>query len=215
MIFDVTNQITYKKWYTALLRVWDEMRREGNATPQVAFLCPFWDPPKVVHELYRDLYEPGLYPDLWFRWEGKPLILADPNLIHKSLEIRKREVPAELRAGHTLGQTFKTEEGFGAVGGAFPTYRASGSGVTLTLYRGGPGGEKIASRHFEPVQDNAWVMLALDEAQPAGEYYLEASEGVGKIGWWSQAGDGFAGGQAYADGEGVEGDRTLRVQTSQ
>jgi hypothetical protein len=32
----------------------------------------------VLRELWDQLYRPGLYPDLWFRWQGKPLILADP-----------------------------------------------------------------------------------------------------------------------------------------
>jgi hypothetical protein len=81
VIFDVTNQITYRDYYRALLRVWSDMRRLGNRTPQVAFLTPFWSPAKVAHELWRDLYAPGLESDLWFRWEGKPLLLADPELV--------------------------------------------------------------------------------------------------------------------------------------
>ena len=81
VIFDVTNQITYKDYYMAPLRVWSDMRRLGNRTPQIAFLTPFWDPPKIVRELWRDLYQPGLYRDLWFNWKGKPLMLADPKLI--------------------------------------------------------------------------------------------------------------------------------------
>src|SRR6267154_1987454 len=81
VIFDVTNQITYRDYYRTLLRVWSDLRRLGNRTPQVAFLTPFWDPARVTRELWQDLYAPGLHPDLWFRWEGKPLILADPELI--------------------------------------------------------------------------------------------------------------------------------------
>lgn len=38
---------------------------------------------KVVRELWNDFYGPRLYPDLWFQWEGKPLILADPALLDK------------------------------------------------------------------------------------------------------------------------------------
>jgi hypothetical protein len=81
LIFDVTNQVTYRSNYMALLRVFEEIRRDGERTPQVVFLCPFWQPAKVVTELWADLYLPNLYPDLWFRWEGKPLILADPALV--------------------------------------------------------------------------------------------------------------------------------------
>ncbi|MBM3881483.1 MAG: hypothetical protein FJ387_17450 [Verrucomicrobia bacterium] len=85
-IFDVTNQVTYRDWYGALLRVWTQMRALGNRTPQVAFLTPFGDPTKVVRDLWRDLYEPGRHADLWFRWEGKALILADPKLVVDRVE---------------------------------------------------------------------------------------------------------------------------------
>jgi hypothetical protein len=78
VIFDASNQLTYPRSWRALCRVWEGIRQRGGHTPQIAFLCPFGDPKKVVAELYHDLYAPGLYPDLWFRWEGKPLILADP-----------------------------------------------------------------------------------------------------------------------------------------
>ena len=44
VIFDVTNQVTYRDCYRTLLRVWSEMRRLGNRTPQVAFLTSFGDP---------------------------------------------------------------------------------------------------------------------------------------------------------------------------
>lgn len=78
VIFDVTNQATYPKNYLALCEVWSQVRKEGGATPQIAFLTPFWNPQKVVRTLYDDFYSKGLYKDLWFQWKGKPLILADP-----------------------------------------------------------------------------------------------------------------------------------------
>jgi len=81
VIFDVTNQATYQKVYMKLCEVFADVRRNGGDTPQIAFLTPFWDPPKVVKELYDNLYKPGLYSDLWFRWKGKPLILADPEKV--------------------------------------------------------------------------------------------------------------------------------------
>ncbi len=86
LVFDVTNQVTYPKSYFKLCEVFAQVRSEGGMTPHIAFLCPFWDPGKVVSELHRDLYQPRRYPDLWFQWKGKPLILAD-----------KEKVPRELR----------------------------------------------------------------------------------------------------------------------
>ena len=79
LIFDVTNRFTYRKCYEALLHVFTEVRANGGKTPGVVFLTPFWDPVSTVQQLYKDLYAPGLHRDLWFEWEGKPLIMADPS----------------------------------------------------------------------------------------------------------------------------------------
>lgn len=81
IVFDVTNQFTYKKCYMELCRVFSEVRAQGGRTPQIAFLTPFWAPPRVVAELHKDLYGQGLYKELWFQWKGKPLILADPEKV--------------------------------------------------------------------------------------------------------------------------------------
>jgi hypothetical protein len=35
----------------------------------------------VTDQLWRDLYQPGLWSNLWFQWEGKPLLLANKDLI--------------------------------------------------------------------------------------------------------------------------------------
>ena len=211
VIFDVTNQITYRDYYRALLRVWSEMRRLGNRTPQIAFLTPFWDPAKVTRELWRDLYSTGLQRDLWFQWEGKPLILADPELIFDREENAHQETPVELQPGHTLGQSFVTERAVNAVSARIPTWHTKGSAVTLTLWRGGPGGERIAADRFHEVGDNAWLRLKLNHALPPGTYYLEASEPGGRVGWWSHGDNKYARGEAFGDGSAVAGDRTLRL----
>jgi len=78
IIFDASNRVTYRHNYTALLQTYRQMRREGNRTPEIAFLTPFGDPRSTVRKLYDQLYSKHLYEELWFRWEGKPLILADP-----------------------------------------------------------------------------------------------------------------------------------------
>lgn len=97
IFFDVTNNITYRDCYMALCRVFTEVRRNGGRTPQIGFLCPFGNPAKVVRELYSDLYKPNLYPDLWFRWEGKPLIMADPDHVdeeHREFFTFRKPMPS-------------------------------------------------------------------------------------------------------------------------
>jgi len=79
IIFDTTNSpFTWYNEYMALCSVYTQIRSEGGSTPQIAFLAPFWNPVEVVETVYNDLYEPGLYQPLWFMWDGKPLIMADP-----------------------------------------------------------------------------------------------------------------------------------------
>ena len=212
IVFDVTNQVTYSQNWKALCRVFDQFKRAGNRMPKIAFLCPFGDPKKVVRDLWDDLYSQNLYPDLWFRWEGKPLILADPAMIGVDFEQGKRSSPVELVPGHTLGQTFTVDRPFNAVGGALPTWASPDSAATLSLYRRGPTCEQLASRRFTKVQDNAWLMLELDAVLPPGTYELEISDPKGTLGWWSDASDVFAQGQAIADGAAVAGVRTLRIR---
>lgn len=210
VIFDVTNQVTYRDDYFALLREWSAWRRLGNRTPQVAFLTPFWDPPKVVRELWRDLYSTGQFRELWFEWEGKPLILADHALLLLREESAAQDHPAELKPGHVLGQTFETERTLHSVGGRFPTWGTTRSAVTLTLRRAGPDGTVVARERFAQVHDNAWLQLKLAKPLPPGTYVLEAGEPEGRIGWWSHGQDSFAAGHATTDGAAVSGDRTLR-----
>ena len=81
VFFDTTNgAFTWKDEYEALCRVYTEMRAAGNRTPSIGFICPFGDPMPVLNNVWKDLYQPGLWSELWFRWEGKPLILANPRI---------------------------------------------------------------------------------------------------------------------------------------
>jgi len=82
ILFDTTNPpFTWKEEYEALCREYTAMRREGARTPAIAFIAPFWDPVSITDQLWRDLYQPGLWRDLWFMWEGKPLLLANKDFI--------------------------------------------------------------------------------------------------------------------------------------
>jgi hypothetical protein len=82
ILFDTTNPpFTWKDEYEALCREYTAMRQQGVRTPAIAFLAPFGDPRPVTDQLWRDLYQPGLWKELWFLWEGKPLLLADKKFI--------------------------------------------------------------------------------------------------------------------------------------
>ena len=82
VLFDTTNApFTWKDEYESLCRVYTDMRKAGNKTPSIGFICPFWDPTAVLERVWKDLYQKGLWSDLWFRWEGKPFILANKDFV--------------------------------------------------------------------------------------------------------------------------------------
>jgi len=218
VIFDVTNGWTYPKSYQALMRAFAEVRSNGGRTPQIAFLCPFGTPlraspqGKVVEQLWKDIYKPGLHPELWFRWEGKPLLLTHPDTVRGDrVGVLDHAHPAPLEAGHTLGQRFSADQPFFAADGRFPTWGTTNASLTLTLRRDGPEGACLAKQRFEAIADNARLELVFDPPLPAGTYYLEASEAQGKVGWWGNLANTFANGQAFTDGQPAAGDREFSV----
>ena len=219
VIFDVTNGWTYPTSYLALMRAFSDVRANGGRTPQIAFLCPFRLPPpdsargKVVRRLWEDVYKPGLHPELWFRWQGKPLLLTNPdNLRGDRAGVLDHSYPAPLEPGHTLGQSFCSAKPFLVVDACFPTWGATtNASLTLALHRGGPQGACLAKRRFERIADNARLQLAFDPPLSAGTYYLEASEAQGRVGWWGNRATAYTNGQAFADGHPVAGDREFAV----
>ncbi len=78
IFLDVTNALTYDENFLALCRVYMDIRRSGRTTPQIAFLANSNSAATVQH-LYDTFYARNLYPDLWFRWKGKPLLLTPPD----------------------------------------------------------------------------------------------------------------------------------------
>ena len=87
VVFDATNgRRTWMKSFLTLARTWSAMRRDGVRTPQTAFMLPFGENVNQVVsilQLYRDMYRPGLYRELWFYWKGRPLIHANPSVIYR------------------------------------------------------------------------------------------------------------------------------------
>ena len=49
---------------------------------------------ETADSIYRDLYQPGLFRDLWFPWQGKPLMICDPKEagpeVRRFFTLRKR-----------------------------------------------------------------------------------------------------------------------------
>ncbi|MGL6225724.1 MAG: hypothetical protein ACRC10_03750 [Thermoguttaceae bacterium] len=73
---DVTNDVTYQDCYMKLLETFTQMNEEGNKTPKISFLTNT-NHARVSQELYDVFYAKNLYPQHWFYWQGKPLLLAN------------------------------------------------------------------------------------------------------------------------------------------
>lgn len=92
VFFDCTNgDITFKESYDVLLKTWDQAQKDGVQVPKIAFMLPFGYSAyslSSLHKLYRDIYQPKRYPNLWFIWKGKPCIMAYPDNLTNSEEDR-------------------------------------------------------------------------------------------------------------------------------
>ena len=90
LIFDATNAIWYPKVTTALCETFRQVRKAGGRTPRIAYMVNT-EAGRTARDLYDHFYKPGLYRELWFTWNGKPLLICDP-----------KEADPELRGFFTL-----------------------------------------------------------------------------------------------------------------
>ena len=73
VFFDTTNNNLHTVSHQALLKVWEEVRQEGYQVPKICFMVGSYE--AEFAELYNTIYKPGMYEDLWYYWNGKPLVL--------------------------------------------------------------------------------------------------------------------------------------------
>ena len=82
--FDFSNGFLYPDARRAVFEAFAEVRAAGGKTPQIFFLLPFkWEPTQrnegqrmALVNVWNEVYKPNYHPELWFRWKGRPLILA-------------------------------------------------------------------------------------------------------------------------------------------
>lgn len=80
VFFDNTNG-AYTWLETALIvfEVFSEAKAQGVDVPQISFMLPFAATSAAndqVVELYHAIYEKGLYEDLWYKIDGKPMLMG-------------------------------------------------------------------------------------------------------------------------------------------
>jgi len=75
LVLDVTNAVRYWDEWEILFKTMHKMRAEGNKVPKFCFWAFNGAVISVVQDLYDQIYKNSRYKDLWFYWDGKPLLL--------------------------------------------------------------------------------------------------------------------------------------------
>lgn len=75
LILDVTNATMYWDEWNVLFRTMHRMKAEGNQVPKMCFWAYNGNAFDVVQQLYDTYYKENKFRDLWFYWNGKPLLL--------------------------------------------------------------------------------------------------------------------------------------------
>lgn len=94
IFFDCTNGTSlWEESYEALFEVFEQAVADGVNVPRVAFILPFTDRDYThtdLVNLYNNIYKNGRYRDLWFFWDGKPLIMADSASLDRKKETDRK-----------------------------------------------------------------------------------------------------------------------------
>jgi len=79
LVIDATNAFTYYDVYIKTCDIIHQMKIKGYDTPLQILFTTHSNSPQTVTKLYNEFYSQGVYSDLWFYWEGKPLMLGWPD----------------------------------------------------------------------------------------------------------------------------------------
>ena len=113
IFFDNTNgTFTWRSSYRVIFDVYEQARKDGVMTPKISFLLPFDQSGSNIkaqlESLYMDIYRPGKYQDLWFYWDGKPMVMGGNRSLDSSLLDKEIKKFFTFRAGQP---TYNTGDG--------------------------------------------------------------------------------------------------------
>lgn len=209
VFFDNTNgTYTWKESYMKLLQVWNQAILDGVKAPQIAFMLPFGTGPDTrtqLTELYYDLYKPGLFSNLWFKWNAKPLIMAYPESI--------------TPFSNAAGMKFTAASPFTAINASCPSWGNNIGNLTFKLYQWNTNyatsvaGTVVAQSTFTNFADNQKLQLSF-AALPAGDYVWELSNGTETVGVWKWT-DGSGPSISYFGGSQITGNYESEITYSQ
>lgn len=104
IILDVTNAVLYWEEWKVLFATMEKMRSEGNRVPKFCFWAFNGDVVSVVTQLYERVYKEERYKDLWFYWDGRPLLLynANPSVDANGAGYKRAAYPSYIYQFFTL-----------------------------------------------------------------------------------------------------------------
>lgn len=98
LYLDVTNGYPYLSNSMKLMKVLDELIKQGWDAPKVVFYTNT-NTQSVVSQLYSNIYSTDYCPDVWFKIDGKPVIVADSSALSSTytdfFTIREPQWPNE------------------------------------------------------------------------------------------------------------------------
>ncbi|MBW8324301.1 MAG: hypothetical protein K0M50_06010 [Prolixibacteraceae bacterium] len=79
LVMDVTNAVRYWDEWDVTFSTMQKMKAEGNKVPKFIFWAFNGPVITVVQDLYDRIFKQEKYKDLWFYWDGRPLLLYNGN----------------------------------------------------------------------------------------------------------------------------------------
>ncbi|MBQ9162326.1 MAG: hypothetical protein IJX74_03525, partial [Clostridia bacterium] len=99
---DNSNSIyTFINGYRSMYSEWTKAQELGVNTPKISYHFPFrsasnaseglWTT-EQIESVYSDIYRRGLYQNLWFWFDGKPMLIGNPEHFEDSTDIVYQEI---------------------------------------------------------------------------------------------------------------------------
>lgn len=127
LVFDVSNCFTYQSVATKVMKVISELRAEGWDAPQITYLTHSRSI-QTIKTLYNEVYKPELYPEAWYRVDGKPMMIGYTDEADDLNEAASRgdtsykpgDLPQELQDFFYMREVLWPYESGDGVGNAWP-----------------------------------------------------------------------------------------------
>lgn len=98
ILFDTTNLTMHRENALKVMQIFQEYQQAGWEVPKIAFYTNS-ESGLRAQEIYENVYKAGKYEEIWFRPEGKPLLIARPEECSQEVrdffDIRLSQWPTE------------------------------------------------------------------------------------------------------------------------